>query len=112
MLRVKKLKAPLVVLSVLFSSFSVACLIDASPSNTDPVFSEVSDSQAVEANEDKQWRRTLHGWQRISDWESPLKPASIYPRYDWGVVHPTLVGIMQLLLSVGALILFSHSPKV
>ena len=110
MLRVKKLKAPLAVLSVLFSSFCVACLIDASPSQTDRFFFETGDLQAAEANENSSWRRTLNGWQRISDWKSPPKPASIYPRFDWGVVHPSLVGIMQLLLSVGALVFFSENP--
>lgn len=48
-----------------------------------------------------QWRRTVDGWQLKSSWA--LDPPDARPT----TVHPAVIGTLQVLLAVGALIAFS-----
>lgn len=52
---------------------------------------------------DNGWRRTVHGWEHESTWRTP-QPVKTSPVTR---VSPAVVGVLQLLTAIGALILFS-----
>ncbi|NLE39006.1 MAG: hypothetical protein GX621_13365 [Pirellulaceae bacterium] len=49
------------------------------------------------------WRRTSEGWQRPEDWSEP--PVVRRPN-----LHPLVVGSLQLLVSLAALVAFPDGP--
>jgi len=57
---------------------------------------------------DSGWRRTVNGWEHESAWRTP-QPAQTSPVTR---VSPAVIGILQLLTAIGALILFSKRKPV
>ena len=54
--------------------------------------------------EQDDWRRTVDGWERASTWD--LGKQDTLPTATR--IHPGLVASLQLLLSIGSLLAFSH----
>lgn len=102
--KVRTLKSVTLVLMLLVAAFYIACQIEVPPS--DASISSPTMSREQESAGNVAWRRTLDGWERMSDWTPRRVTPSAIPAVDFGIVHPSLVAILQLLLSVGALILF------
>lgn len=59
--------------------------------------------QSEPAEFDSGWRRTVNGWEHESTWRT-AQPAKASP-----VTHisPAVIGVLQMLTAIGALILFS-----
>ena len=53
---------------------------------------------------DDGWRRTTDGWERRSSWKPPYRASS-------PGLHPAVVGLLELQLSLAALIAFSPKPS-
>ena len=62
--------------------------------------------QADAAAGDGDWRRTVNGWERKSNWE-PVEQRRAAPRLPWRV-HPLALALLQLLISLAALLAFSR----
>ncbi|MBN2294184.1 MAG: hypothetical protein JXM70_17285 [Pirellulales bacterium] len=79
------------------AEYSLPAMLD---SNADAAHNGSEQSQPTIGSFESGWRYTKSGWQKLSDWERPApvsKPA----------LHPVVVGSMQLLVSLAALIAFS-----
>ena len=65
----------------------------------------VAESEADRSGQPKDdgWRRTTDGWEHRSSWTS-------HHRADPPGLHPTVVGLLELQLSLAALIGFSRRP--
>lgn len=88
------LKAFTTTLIVLATVFYVACNIDGRVT-----------SNWAEAHSDS-WRRTAQGWEEMTEWQED-EPV-ISPEWTQvGSIHPALVGSLQLLISLGALLAWS-----
>lgn len=62
-----------------------------------------ADRVAVTRTEDPSgWRRTARGWEHESTWKS-LEPQELAPALR---VHPVLVATLQVMMVLGALVLF------
>jgi hypothetical protein len=55
---------------------------------------------------DNGWRRTVNGWEHESAWRAP-EPPEVSPVAR---ISPAVIGVLQLLTAIGALILFSKRP--
>lgn len=59
--------------------------------------------QSKQVDFDSGWRRTVNGWEHESAWRTP-EPAQAPPVTR---ISPAVIGVLQLLTAIGALILFS-----
>ncbi len=50
------------------------------------------------------WRRTKHGWERVSTWSRPRRRTQLPAATR---LHPGLLASLQLLISLGGLLAFS-----
>jgi hypothetical protein len=91
------LKAALLQFGILAALFWTLCSLDTAPR---PARSALAPAHGAD-----QWRRTAHGWEQRSDWvmESPARPAQ-HP-VNFAAVHPLNIAVLQVLISVGALML-------
>jgi hypothetical protein len=53
------------------------------------------------------WRRTVDGWEKRSEWQPSRLPPPSSPRLNLAALHPLNVAALQALLSVGALLIWS-----
>jgi hypothetical protein len=96
-----------------FMSFSrlcyiglISCLLTAAAGPQRVTAAPVSARQSAADG----WRRTADGWQRISHWNVPtpaIRPPAWVTQLD-----PRLVALLQLLLSIGGLLLFEDMRAV
>jgi hypothetical protein len=75
-----------------------ACAIDTPPAAKPSVLATVVDASGG-------WRRTASGWERQSDW--PPRRPYCGPWLNATQLHPAMLATFQVLVSMGALILFS-----
>lgn len=82
----------------------LGCVIElpASATNTSGVIQQIS------AKASASWRRTPNGWQRAENWSSN-DGRTISPRVNH--MHPLVLAALQLLLAIGALVVFAWSKK-
>ncbi len=66
----------------------------------------VAASPPLTANADS-WRRTVNGWERMSDW--PAGPQAVSSDERTLRVHPLVVGALELFLSLAALMAWPYS---
>ncbi len=58
-----------------------------------------------------EWRRTAQGWERSTYWNSPPAAASPIDWEAWAAIHPALLAIFLLLVSLLALQSATPSPE-
>lgn len=68
---------------------------------------EVVAQQARRA-EQIEWRRTKHGWEDARTW---FRPATELHNHGIGKIHPLAFGMIQLLVSLGALVTFASKTE-
>ena len=59
------------------------------------------------------WRRTAAGWERVSEWQSDsptLLAGPVFKSVD--AVHPLVIAVLELLVSVAALLYFSPADPL
>lgn len=66
---------------------------------------EVQPPQAMHVDSEASWRRTCNGWERAR-WLTAQRTAT------QPTLHPVVIGLLQLLLAVTALVAFSRTPAV
>lgn len=59
----------------------------------------------TDQTDDDGWRQTVAGWESSRDWR--VNPATGEIRAVESPVHPALIGVLELLLSTGALVAFA-----
>lgn len=77
------------------------------------------DASPLAAQEDAasppQWRRTVNGWERADLWEvsnyRAWEPSRDEPASRLPLLHPIVVALLQLVVSVAALLLLPSRPK-
>ncbi|MFT7644301.1 MAG: hypothetical protein ACI9G1_006067, partial [Pirellulaceae bacterium] len=65
---------------------------------------DVSDPVVNDPFVNDPWRRTINGWEKVSDWEVPQQ-VDLLERI--ARLHPFVVASFQVLVCVGALVAFS-----
>jgi hypothetical protein len=85
--------------------FASILLVPCLPSTIgSPVRAQTNSARLLNHDESSvAWRRTQMGWERMSEWE--LKPRPEAPRI--AAVHPLVIACLQLLSSVGALLVWT-----
>ena len=97
------MKTVFLTLFVLCGAFCVACVVEIPPLG--PVVEPSAGSHELQDG----WRRTVDGWEQISEWtaSAPDRPSGVA-----SALHPLLIAGLQGLISCGALLWFdAHTGR-
>ncbi len=104
MIGMERLLLTLIVIIILITGAALADL----PGLEADAEGRVAAYQSEHVEFDSGWRRTVNGWEHESAWRTP-QSAKTSPVTR---ISPAVVGILQLLTAIGALILFSKRKPV